>query len=280
MKVLLTGAAGQLAQALHQQVPDQPPAHPAAGSHPLAPGAAAAAGGRGMSSTAKEIGHLRTVEQAQEALELASMGGRWVELEGKSASIKSISIKSISDSIQSSNACSFPSCLALCSSSSSFRSSSFSRISLSGSRRQLSIDKNERKGGNDEPDAPLLLERELAVGEADVVIGGIQSDQTNNAANDGFNQGLAVKAKPPPGRCQDRFLRIDIHPTQPGRKTTASSLVHLNYLRNGRGPGGGFARAGSGRRAGFCGRAAGAVLKTLQESSERHTTCGVCFGGW
>jgi hypothetical protein len=38
----------------------------------------------------------------------------------------------------------------------------------------LSIRKNERKGESDEPDAPLLLERELAVGEVDVVIGGKQ----------------------------------------------------------------------------------------------------------
>jgi len=59
-----------------------------------------------------------------------------------------------------------------------------------------------------------------------------------------------------------------------------SQTPHCCWSGNGRGPGGGFARACSGRRAGFCGRAAGSVLKTLQESSERHTTCGVCFGGW
>jgi len=47
----------------------------------------------------------------------------------------------------------------------------------------LSIDKNERKGESDEPDAPLLLERELAEGEVDVVIGGKQSNQANNTAN-------------------------------------------------------------------------------------------------
>ena len=83
-------------------------------------------------------------------------------MEGKSASIKSIS-----ECIQSSNASSFSSCFVLC----------FERsicISTAGSRRQLSIRKNERKGESDEPDAPLLLERELAVGEVDVVIGGKQ----------------------------------------------------------------------------------------------------------
>ena len=106
-----------------------------------------------------------------------------------------------------------------------------------------------------------------------MVIGGIQSDQAYNAADDGFNQGLAVKAKPPPGRRQVKFLRIDIHPTQPSRKTTASSLVHLHCLRNRRRLGaGGFPRTGDG--------AAGCVVGTLQKSSERHTTCGVCFGGW
>ena len=65
-------------------------------------------------------------------------------------------------------------------------------ISLAGSRRQLSIRKNERKGESDEPDTPLL-------GEVDVVIGGEKSNQANNAAKDGFQQGLAVKPQPPPG---------------------------------------------------------------------------------
>ncbi|MCX5968348.1 MAG: hypothetical protein NTV57_12030, partial [Cyanobacteria bacterium] len=64
----------------------------------------------------------------------------------------------------------------------------------------MSIDKNERKGDSDEPDAPLLLERELAVGEGDVVIGGEKSNQANDAADDGFQQGFAVKPQAPPGR--------------------------------------------------------------------------------
>jgi hypothetical protein len=46
----------------------------------------------------------------------------------------------------------------------------------------LSIRKNERKGDNDEPDPPLLWERELAVGEVDVVIGRKQSNQTKLVA--------------------------------------------------------------------------------------------------
>ena len=59
----------------------------------------------GMASTAKEIGHLRAVEQAQQSLELAAIDGGRVELEGKSASIKSIS-----ECIQLSNAISFSIC--------------------------------------------------------------------------------------------------------------------------------------------------------------------------
>jgi len=139
-------------------------------------------------STAIELSHLRAVEQAQQPLEFAAVACGGVELEGKSASIKSIS-----ECIHSSNALSFFSC-------SVSLSSCFSRISLAGSRRQLSIDKNERKGGSDEPDSPLLLERELAVGEGDVVIGRKESDQANNTANDGFQQGFAVKSQAPQGR--------------------------------------------------------------------------------
>ena len=127
------------------------------------------AGGSGLSSTAIQLSHPWAVEQVQQSLERAAIAGGGVELEGKSASIKSIS-----ECIQSSNALSLfscsislSSCFVLC----------FERsicISLTGSRRQLSIRKNERKGESDEPDAPLLLERELAVGEVDVVIGGKQ----------------------------------------------------------------------------------------------------------
>ena len=130
-----------------------------------------------MSSTAIQLSKFRAVEQAQQSLEFAAVVGGGVELEGKSASIKSIS-----ECIQSSNAISFSICTLPCFSCSISLSSCFSRISLAGSRRQLSIRKNERKGGSDEPDTPLLLERELAVGEGDVVIGGEERDQANNTA--------------------------------------------------------------------------------------------------
>ena len=66
-----------------------------------------------MNSTAKEIGHFRTVEQAQQSLEFAAIACGGVELEGKSASIKSSP-----ECIQSSNASSL--------------SSSFSCNSLAG----------------------------------------------------------------------------------------------------------------------------------------------------
>ena len=158
-----------------------------------------------MSSTSKEIGHFRAVEQAQQSLEFAAVACGGVELEGKSASIKSIS-----DSIHSSNASSFSSCFVL-------RSERSICISTTGSRRQLSIDKNERKGGNDEPDAPLLLERELALGEGDVVIGRKKRDQANDSANNGFQQGFAVKPQAPPGERRLQILKNFIHPKQPSK---------------------------------------------------------------
>ena len=158
-----------------------------------------------MSSTAKQLGHLWAVEQTQQSLECAAIVGGGVELEGKSASIKSIS-----ECIQFSNASSFSSCFVLCTERSIC-------ISTTGSRRQLSIRKNERKGGSDEPDTPLLLERELAVGEVDVVIGRKQSNQTNNCSNDGLQQGFAIKPQPPPGRRRIQIPKISFHPKQPAR---------------------------------------------------------------
>jgi hypothetical protein len=64
----------------------------------------------------------------------------------------------------------------------------------------LSVDKNERHRGNDEPDAPLLRELESAGGEGDVVIGGEQSDQGDHEAGSvvldsrGLDPALAIKA--------------------------------------------------------------------------------------
>ena len=175
-----------------------------------------------MTSTAVKLSQHSAIKQTQQSLEFAAIIGGGVELEGKSASIKSIS-----ECIQSSNAISFSICTLPCFSCSISLSSCFSRISLAGSRRQLSIDKNERKGESDEPDAPLLLERELAVGEGDVVIGRKKRNQANNTANDGFQQGFAVEPQPPPGRRRIQIPRILIHPTQPGLIATSTSLVHV-----------------------------------------------------
>ena len=144
-------------------------------------------------------------------------------MEGKSASIKSIS-----ECIQSSNALSLFSCSISLSSCFERFSSSFSRISLAGSRRQLRIRKNERKGGSDEPDTPLLLERELAVGEVDVVIGGKQRNQANNTADKGFQQGLAIEPELPPGRRRIQSRRTLIHPKQPAPNKKPSILVQTH----------------------------------------------------
>jgi hypothetical protein len=159
-------------------------------------------------STPKEIGHLRAVEQAQQSLEFAAVAWGGVELEGKSASIKSIS-----ECIQSSNAISFSSCILRC--------------SAAGSRRQLSIRKNERKGDSDEPDAPLLGEGENSAWEGDVIIGRKESDQANNTANDGFQQSFAIEPQPPPGRWRIQIPKNLIHPKQPRPTRSTSSLVHV-----------------------------------------------------
>ena len=174
------------------------------------------AGGSGLSSTAIQLSHPWAVEQVQQSLERAAIAGGGVELEGKSASIKSIS-----ECIQLSNASSFSSCFVLCSERSIC-------ISTTGSRRQLSIRKNERKGESDEPDAPLLLERELAEGEVDVVIGGKQSNQANNTANKGFQQGFAVKPKPPPGWWRIQISKLSTHPKQPEPVTIISIIVQTH----------------------------------------------------
>jgi hypothetical protein len=154
-------------------------------------------------SNAKKLGHRWAVEKTQQSLERAAIDGGGVELEGNPASIKSIS-----ECIHLSNALSLFSC-------SISLSSCFSRISLAGSRRQLSIRNNERKGDNDEPDAPLLLDRELAVGEGDVVIGGEESDQTNDTSKGDFDKSFSIKTKPPPGRRRIQIPKNSYHPKQP-----------------------------------------------------------------
>jgi hypothetical protein len=93
----------------------------------------------------------------------------------------------------------------------------------------LSIRKNERKGESDEPDAPLLREGENSAWEGDVVIGREQSDQANNTANDGLQQGFAIKPQPPPGRWSIQILKFSFHPKQRNPTPTSTSLVHAHY---------------------------------------------------
>ena len=49
------------------------------------------------------------------------------------------------------------------------------------------------------------------MGEVDVVIGGEKSYQSNNTANDGFQQGFAVKTQAPPGRRSIQIPKSVIH---------------------------------------------------------------------
>jgi len=72
----------------------------------------------------------------------------------------------------------------------------------------------------------LLLERELALGEGDVVIGRKKRNQANDSANNGFQQGLAVKPQPPPGVRRIQILKNFIHPKQPSPIPIPTSLVH------------------------------------------------------
>jgi hypothetical protein len=70
------------------------------------------------------------------------------------------------------------------------------RSSKPGSRRQLSIDKNDRHRGSDEGDAPLLGDGEGAPGDGDVVIGGEEGDQAKGEATDGLGDTEPVETNP------------------------------------------------------------------------------------
>ncbi|MFM7464214.1 MAG: hypothetical protein ACKO28_01855 [Cyanobium sp.] len=65
----------------------------------------------------------------------------------------------------------------------------------------MSVCNHKRHRGNDEPDAPLLLDGEPdACGEGDVVIGGEQGDQGNDDASDGLDPALRIEAARAAGR--------------------------------------------------------------------------------
>jgi hypothetical protein len=74
----------------------------------------------------------------------------------------------------------------------------------------LSIDKNERQRGSDEPDAPLLLEVDGAADEADVVFGGEERNQGDHGASGGDQAAggsstayrLEISRSPRPWRCR------------------------------------------------------------------------------
>jgi hypothetical protein len=92
-------------------------------------------------------------------------------------------------------------------------------FSMSGLCRQLSVRKNKRHRGKDEPHASLLLELEVdACWEGDVVIGAEQGNQGNHKAGMGLDDSLAIKPRAALGRirtsCQvwPRFdRRNDLH---------------------------------------------------------------------
>jgi hypothetical protein len=51
----------------------------------------------------------------------------------------------------------------------------------------LSIDKNNRQRGNDEDNAPLLIEGEAVGADVDVVIGGVEGNEADYQATDQLN---------------------------------------------------------------------------------------------
>jgi hypothetical protein len=76
----------------------------------------------------------------------------------------------------------------------------------------------------------LLWERELAMGEGDVVIRRKQSNQANNCSNDGFQQGLAIEPQPPPGRRRILISKTFFHPKQLSPIPIVTSLVHTYFI--------------------------------------------------
>ncbi|MFN7871993.1 MAG: hypothetical protein ACK5QQ_07330 [Cyanobacteriota bacterium] len=60
----------------------------------------------------------------------------------------------------------------------------------------MSIDKNCRQRGSDERDSPLLLERDAAAEDGDVVIGGKEGDQAEGKAAEHLEAAEAVEAQP------------------------------------------------------------------------------------
>ena len=58
-------------------------------------------------------------------------------------------------------------------------------------------DKNHRQRGNDEPDAPLLVEGDDSANDVAVVIGAVESNEADPQAADQLDAALGVKSKEP-----------------------------------------------------------------------------------
>ncbi len=61
------------------------------------------------------------------------------------------------------------------------------------------LDKNCRQRGSDERDPPLLLERDAAADDGDVVIGGNESDQAEGDTAEHLEYTETIKAQPATG---------------------------------------------------------------------------------
>jgi len=59
----------------------------------------------------------------------------------------------------------------------------------------LSVDSHNRQRGNDEDNAPLLVEGEAPGAEVDVVTGGLQHNQANHQAAQELNPGRAFESE-------------------------------------------------------------------------------------
>jgi predicted transcriptional regulator len=132
-----------------------------------------------------------TADQGEEGPQSGSVDGGGVELDSGGKHSRCMEAFKAFHLALSASSCaiSISVCFVRCSISLVCRS-----ISLTG--RQLSVDKNCRHRGSDEQDSPLLLEREVAAGDVDVVIGGEQGDQAEEQAADGLDEAEPIEAGP------------------------------------------------------------------------------------
>jgi len=143
-------------------------------------------------------------ELDQGLLKLGSLGCGGVDAEGElgaacfSLNSRSLKLRSFSSSRSisfSSCTISLSSCFVRFSDSSERLCASAILLSTSGLRRQSSVESHDRQRGNDAPDAPLLLKLDSGLAEVDVVIGGIQGNQSNDQATQELNPGRTVESE-------------------------------------------------------------------------------------